>query len=50
MKDQENLKTSWNFNLVLSLPSKPKIVLILAEKCLKIEIKVFLYCAISHEN
>ena len=33
-----------------SLPSKLKEFLMLAENCWKIEIKVFLYCAISHEN
>ena len=32
-KDQGNLKTSNNYNLAPSLPSKRKILLILAENC-----------------
>ena len=46
---KENLKISENYNLVPSRPSKFKIFLILAESCWKIEIKVFLHCAILHE-
>ena len=33
-----------------SLPGKMKVLLILAENSSKKEIKVFLQCAISHEN
>ena len=33
-----------------SLPAKMKVLLILAENSWKTEIKLFLLCAISHEN
>ena len=48
-KDQNNLKTSWNYNLVLTLSSK-KNLSIQAKDSLKIEIELFPQGAISHEN
>ena len=32
-KDQENLKTSYNYNLMANVPSKLKILSILIKKC-----------------
>ena len=49
-KDQENLKTSYSFNLLPSLSPKPRIFLMLAKNCWKIEMKVSPYRAISYEN
>ena len=40
-KDQENLKTWYNFNLVYSVPHNLKILLILAKNGWKKEIKSF---------
>ena len=50
MKDQENLKTSENYNPARSLPPKIKILPTLAKNCWKIEIKAFSQSTISHEN
>ena len=41
-KVQNNVKTSRNYNPVLSLPPKKKILSILAKNSLKIEIELFL--------
>ena len=43
-KDQNNLKTSWSYNLVPSLPLKKKILSILAKDHFKIEIELFPWC------
>ena len=42
--------TSQNDSLVPNLPAKTKDLLVLAENSWKTEIKLFLLCAISHEN
>ena len=39
-KDQNNLKISWNYNLVVSLPPKNKTLSILAKDSLKMEIEL----------
>ena len=49
-KGVENFKTSHNCYLVPSLPPKMKILLILAKKCWRKEIKTFPSFPISHEN
>ena len=49
-KNQENLKTYDNYKLVPSLPDKMKVILILNKSSWKIDIKLFPYGAISHEN
>ena len=41
LKDQNNLKTSWNYDLVPSLPLKKKILSILAKDYSKMEIVLF---------
>ena len=48
--DQENIKTSQNYNLVPSLSPKIIVLSILAKICRKAEIKIFLQCEISHGN
>ena len=40
-KVEDNVKTSWNYNLVPSLPLKRKILLILTKDSLKTEIELF---------
>ena len=40
-KDQNNLKTSWNYNLVPSLPLEKNILSILSKDYSKIEIVLF---------
>ena len=49
-KGQENFKTSYNYNLVPSVPPKIQVLLILAKNCWKIEIKSLPYYRVSHEN
>ena len=49
-KVQNNVKISWNDNLMPSPPSKKKILLVQAKDSFKIEILLFPQCAISHEN
>ena len=49
-KYQENRKTSNNYSLVRSLSPKMKVLSILAKKSLKIKLKLFLWCVVSHEN
>ena len=49
-KYQENLKTSYNYYLMLSLPSNLKNLSLLVKISSKAEIELFPYCAISHEN
>ena len=39
---QNNVKTSWKYNLVPNLPRKKKILSILTKDSLKIEIELFL--------
>ena len=40
-KVQNDVKTLWNYNLVLSLPPRNKILSVLAKNSLKIEIELF---------
>ena len=47
---QNNIKTSWNYNLVSSPPPKKKILSILTKDSLKIEIELLPQYTISHEN
>ena len=50
-KVQNNVKTSWNYNLVPSRLPKKKILSKLTKDSLKIEIELFPACVfISHEN
>ena len=48
--ERENLKTSLNCNLILSLPPEMKPLLILAKNSWKVETELFPYSPISHEN
>ena len=49
-KVQNNVKTSWNYNLMHSLPHKNKVLPILAEDSLKIEIEPSRSALFHNEN
>ena len=50
MKNDKNNKISYNYKPVLSLPAKMNIFSILAKNSRKLDIELFPYYAISHEN